>query len=122
MTAARGVVHAALGGAEGAVRQGRERPDRPWPVDLLSCRREREGHLSRTKRTILLLAAIEIFLAGLWVFLANLAARTQGARPDAARIIGEMMGTAMGVVLGLAPFLYLLARTNDRKAAAKKGE
>jgi hypothetical protein len=78
--------------------------------------------MARTKRTILLVAAIEIFLAGLWFFLANLAARTPGARPDAARILGETMGTAMGVVLGLAPFLYLLARSNDRNAAAKKGE
>jgi hypothetical protein len=31
------------------------------------------------------------------------------------------MGAAMGLILGLSPFLYLLARSNDRKAA-KKGE
>jgi hypothetical protein len=78
--------------------------------------------MSRTKRTILLLAVIEILLAALWFFLANLAARSPGTSPDAARVIGQAMGTAMGVVLGLAPFLYLLARSNERNAAANKGK
>jgi hypothetical protein len=32
------------------------------------------------------------------------------------------MGTAIGLVLGLSPVLYLLARGNDRKAATKKHE
>jgi hypothetical protein len=78
--------------------------------------------MSRAKRTIVLLVVIEVILAGLWIYLTNLAAKSPGASPDAARTIGQTMGAAMGVVLGLAPFLYLLARSNDRKAAAKKGE
>jgi hypothetical protein len=79
--------------------------------------------MSRAKRTIVLLAAIEVILAGAWIYLARMAATSPGASPDAGRTIGETMGTAMGVVLGLAPFLYLLARGNDRRAAAaKKGE
>jgi hypothetical protein len=78
--------------------------------------------MTRAARTIVLLVAIEIFLAGLWVYLANLAATSHGASPDAGRVIGRTMGGAMGVILGLAPFLYLLARSNDRKAAAKKAE
>jgi hypothetical protein len=78
--------------------------------------------MTRAARTIILLVAIEIFLGGLWVYLANLAATSHGASPDAGRVIGRTMGGAMGVVLGLAPFLYLLARSNDRKAVAKKTE
>ncbi|MDB5691662.1 MAG: hypothetical protein JWO81_725 [Alphaproteobacteria bacterium] len=78
--------------------------------------------MSRATRTIVMLALIELFLAGLWLYLAHLAARSVGASPEAPRVIGRTMGAAMGLVLGLSPFLYLLARGNDRKAAAKKGE
>jgi hypothetical protein len=74
--------------------------------------------MSRVKRTILALVLLELFLAGLWYYLAS----SRGAGPDTGRVLGETMGTAMGVVLGLSPLLYLLARSNDRKAAAKKGE
>jgi hypothetical protein len=76
--------------------------------------------MTRAARTIVLLVLIEIFFAGLWAYLANLAATSHGASPDAGRVIGRTMGGAMGVILGLAPFLYLLARSNDRKAAAKR--
>jgi hypothetical protein len=76
--------------------------------------------VTRAKRTILTLVLIEILLAGLWLYLADLAATSPGASPDAGRVIGRTMGTVMGVLLGLSPFLYLLARSNDRKAAAKK--
>jgi hypothetical protein len=74
--------------------------------------------MTRVKRTILALVLLELFLAGLWYYLAG----SPGAGPDTARVLGETMGTAMGVVLGLSPLLYLLARSNDRKAAAKKGD
>jgi hypothetical protein len=76
--------------------------------------------MSRAGRTILVLALIEILLAGLWLYLARLAATSPGTSPDAARVIGRTMGGFMGLILGLSPFLYLLARSNDRKAAAKK--
>jgi len=76
--------------------------------------------MSRAKRTLLLLAVIEIILAGLWFYLARVAAQSPNADPEAAHTIGATMGAAMGVVLGLAPFLYLLARSNDRKAAAER--
>jgi hypothetical protein len=74
--------------------------------------------MTRAKRTILALVLVELLLAGLWYYLA----RAPGAGPDTARVLGETMGLAMGVVLGLSPLLYLLARSNDRKAAAKKEE
>ena len=78
--------------------------------------------MTRAKRTILMLAVIELLLAGLWVYLAHMAATSSGVSPDAPRVIGQTMSAAMGVILGLSPFLYLRARSNDRKAAAKKGE
>jgi hypothetical protein len=74
--------------------------------------------MTRTKRTVIALVLLELFLAGLWYYLA----RSPGAGPDTARVLGQTMGTAMGVILGLSPLLYLLARSNDRKAAAKKSE
>jgi hypothetical protein len=78
--------------------------------------------MSRAKRVILMLVVIELLLAGLWIYLAHLAATSAGASPDAGRVIGRTMGGVMGLILGLSPLLYLLARSNDRKAAAKKGD
>jgi hypothetical protein len=78
--------------------------------------------MTRAKRTILVLILLELILAGLWYYLADMAATSPGASPDSGRVIGRTMGTVMGVVLGLSPFLYLLARSNDRKAAARKEE
>jgi len=77
--------------------------------------------MSRAKRTILMLVVIELLLGGLWFYLAHLATTTPGTDPAAQKVIGQTMGGAMGLILGLSPFLYLLARSNDRKAA-KKGE
>lgn len=74
--------------------------------------------MTRARRTILVLVLLELVLAGLWYYLAS----APGAGPESGRVIGQTMGTTMGVVLGLSPLLYLLARSNDRKAAAKKGE
>lgn len=71
--------------------------------------------MTRAKRTILALIVLELMLAGLWYYLAT----SPGAGPDTGRVLGETMGTVMGVILGLSPVLYLLARSNDRKAAKK---
>jgi hypothetical protein len=81
-----------------------------------------ETDMTRVKRTLLALVLVELILAVLWYYLADLAATSPGASPDSGRVIGQTMGSAMGVVLGLSPLLYLLARSNDRKAAAKKRE
>ncbi|HEX8381127.1 MAG TPA: hypothetical protein VF619_11345 [Allosphingosinicella sp.] len=78
--------------------------------------------MTRTKRTILSLVLLELILAGLWWYLADMAASASNSSPDSARTISRTMGTVMGVVLGLSPLLYLLARSNDRKAAATKGK
>ncbi len=78
--------------------------------------------MTRTRRTILAVVLLELILAGLWWYLADMAATSPASSPDSGRVIGQTMGTVMGVVLGLSPLLYLLARSNDRKAAAKKGD
>ena len=78
--------------------------------------------MSRTKRVIIVMALIQLLLAGIWIYLAHLAATSAGAHPDAQRVIGQTMGSAMGLLLGLTIPLYFLARVNDRKAAARKGE
>ena len=74
--------------------------------------------MTRTKRRILALVLLELFLAGLWYYLAA----APGAGPDTGRVLGQTLGAAMGIILGLSPVLILFARSNDRKAAAKKGE
>ena len=75
--------------------------------------------MSRAKRTIVVLVLIELFLAAIWLYLAHIAATRPGTDPNAGRVIGQTMGGAMGLILGLSPFLYLMARKTDRKAAAK---
>ena len=47
--------------------------------------------MSRTKRVILVLALIEVFLGGIWAYLAHLAATSPGTDPNAQRVIGETM-------------------------------
>jgi hypothetical protein len=74
--------------------------------------------MTRMKRTILALVVLELLLAGLWYYLAS----APGGGPETGRVVGQTMGAAMGLLLGLSPVLLLLARSNDRKAAAKKGE
>ena len=37
------------------------------------------------------------------------------SNPDAPRVVGQVFGTAMGIVAGLSPLLYLMARRNDLK-------
>jgi hypothetical protein len=78
--------------------------------------------MTRVKRTILALVLLELILAGMWIYFARLANSSASAGPDSGRVIGQTMGTVMGVFLGLSPFLLLLARSNDRKAAARKDE
>ena len=74
--------------------------------------------MSRRTRTLTVVAVIELLLAGGWFWLARMAAANpQSTDPNAQEVIGQTMGTAMGVIAGLAPALYLLARKNDRDAA-----
>jgi hypothetical protein len=73
--------------------------------------------MSKRMRTLLAIGTIELLLAGLWFWLARMAATNpDAASPDAQVVIGQTMGAAMGVLAGLAIPLYLIARKNDLAA------
>ena len=76
--------------------------------------------MSKTKRTLIAIATIEVLLLGGWLWLHNLAMTSSNATPDAGRVIGEVFGGAMGGLLCLAPLLCLMARKNDRQGAAQQ--
>jgi hypothetical protein len=74
--------------------------------------------MSRRKRTLIAIAVIELLLAGGWIWLHGMAMTSPHAARDSARVIGEVFGGAMGLVLALSPLLYLMARNSDRTAAS----
>jgi hypothetical protein len=71
--------------------------------------------MSKRNRTIIAVVVIELLLAGGWFWLHTTALGSPRASADATRVIGQVFGTAMGIILALSPFLYLLARRNDLK-------
>jgi len=75
--------------------------------------------MSRRRRTIIAIVVLELLLVGGWIWMHGIAASSPNASPDSTRVIGEVFGGAMGLVLGLSPLLYLFARRNDRLAAAR---
>jgi hypothetical protein len=73
--------------------------------------------MSRRKRTLIAIAVIELLLAGGWIWLHGMAMTSPHAAKDSARVIGEVFGGAMGLVLALSPLLYLMARQDGRLRA-----
>ena len=71
--------------------------------------------MSKWKRTIIGIVVIELLLAGGWVWLHNLAMTSPQASADSTRVIGQVFGGAMGILLALSPLLYLVARRNDER-------
>ena len=45
-----------------------------------------------------------------------MAMASPNATSGSTQAIGEVFGAAMGIVLALSPFLYLMARKNDKRA------
>lgn len=74
--------------------------------------------MSYRTRTIAAVVLIELLLAGFYLYIAAMPGNT----PDAAAERGRIIGTVMGVIAGLSPILYLMARRNDRKRDAKTGD
>ena len=74
-----------------------------------------EGRMSKRKRTVIGILVIELLLAGGWVWLHNLAMTSPHASLDSTRVIGQVFGGAMGMLLALSPLLYLVARRNDKR-------
>jgi hypothetical protein len=71
--------------------------------------------MTKRRRTIIVLVLIELLLAGGWFWLHTMALSSPRASADSTRVIGQVFGAAMGIVLALAPFLYMFARRNDLK-------
>ena len=78
--------------------------------------------MSKRKRTIIAVILVELLLAGLWYYLQLEAATSPNATADTSRVIGQMLGGAMGLILGLSPLLYLMARRNDLKEAEARAQ
>lgn len=78
--------------------------------------------MSRLVRLILAIALVESMLAGLWWYMLQpdpMTGRTNFIDPAAGPAeVSQMMGTAMGVVLGAAIFLFIVASAADRRKAA----
>lgn len=66
--------------------------------------------MSFRKRTMLLIVVIELLLAGFYLYAVSLP-----GSPEQIAERGSLIGTIMGVILGVSPLLYLFARNNDRK-------
>lgn len=76
--------------------------------------------MSRRARTLIGILVIELLLAGGWLWLHGMALASPHATRDSTRVIGEVFGGAMVLLLVLSPLLYLLARANDRRAASAR--
>ena len=71
--------------------------------------------MSRLKRMVVGVAVLELLLLGGWMWLRGLAMAAPQATAEGSRMIGVVFGTAMGLVLVLTPFLYLLMRKAERR-------
>lgn len=72
--------------------------------------------MSKKRRTLLAILLVELLLAGIWFYLANLGlAHPDRVWPDYQRTVGSTMGTAMGGFLGLGFILYVMAAKRDRQ-------
>jgi hypothetical protein len=56
--------------------------------------------VSRRGRTLIGIAVIELLPAGGWLWLHGMALGSPHATADSARVIGEVFGGAMGLLLG----------------------
>ena len=66
-------------------------------------------------RTLIAIVLVELLLAGIWFYLANLgASNPDRVAPEFQQTVGSTMGTAMGAFLGLGFILYLMAAKRDR--------
>jgi len=71
--------------------------------------------MPKVKRMIVGVAILELLLAGGWIWLHGLAAASPHAKAESSRVIGEVFGGAMALVLVLTPLLFLLMRKSERR-------
>ncbi|MER9893610.1 hypothetical protein NKJ40_16280 [Mesorhizobium sp. M0119] len=73
--------------------------------------------MSKKGRLALAMVIVESTLAGLWWNLIRYGMdNPDRVTADFQQVIGQMMGTAMGALLGLGVLLYFVAARSDRKA------
>lgn len=71
--------------------------------------------MSYRKRAILGIVLVELLLAGIWYYLANLGATSpERVTPDFQHTLGSTIGGVMGALLGVGLILYLIAAKRDR--------
>jgi hypothetical protein len=74
--------------------------------------------MSKRKRTLIAILLVELLLAGIWFYLANMgASQPDRVTADFQSTLGSTMGTAMGAFLGLGLVLYLIAAKRDRSGS-----
>jgi hypothetical protein len=73
--------------------------------------------MSKKKRTLIAIILVELLLAVIWFYLANLGAtHPERVTPDFQRTVGSTIGAAMGAFLGLGFLLFLMAAKRDRES------
>jgi hypothetical protein len=71
-------------------------------------------------RLLVVVVLVEVGLAMSWWNMMHPGPGTGALSAERAAKLGEIMGGAMGAVLGLAFLLYFVARANDRRRAASR--
>ncbi|HYI48034.1 MAG TPA: hypothetical protein VEX35_06165 [Allosphingosinicella sp.] len=71
--------------------------------------------MSRLLRVVIGIGILELMLAGIWYYLHRDLAATGDNSPESAGALGQMMGGAMGAVLGFAILLYFLRWMKERR-------
>ena len=74
--------------------------------------------MSRKARTLYAIIFVEILLAGIWYYL-TMQSVAGGGNSGAPRVIGQMMGMAMGGFFGFGVLLFLLAVKADNDQAKR---
>jgi hypothetical protein len=94
-----------------------------WRADIASlaaeliCGWSEEGaDMAKTTRTLLAIGLVEMILAGIWFYLAQMgASQPDRVTPDFQSTLGSTMGMSMGAFLGLGVLLYFMAGKQDRR-------
>jgi len=74
--------------------------------------------MSRLMRIVIGIGLLELVLGLLWFYLASDLAASGDNSPESQRALGEMMGGAMGAVLGFAILLSFLRWVKERQSRA----
>jgi hypothetical protein len=73
--------------------------------------------MSRKARTLIAIVLVELILAGIWFYLAQLGrGHPQRVTGGYQETLGSTMGAAMGAFLGLGLLLFLIAAKRDRRS------